>query len=74
MEMILQMTLKYHLIKLQLYNPKTLSNGENVVQLEVTMGSDIKSVSKENVKVICVQRDRFLPVKKCQDLFLIKIQ
>ena len=52
------------------YNPKTLSNGQSVVQLEIAMGSAIKNFTRSIV--VKVDRSRFLPVKKCQDLFLVE--
>jgi UTP--glucose-1-phosphate uridylyltransferase len=52
-----------------IYNPKKLSDGRSIVQLEIAMGSAIKSFKKSGL--INVPRTRFRPVKKCQDLFLI---
>ena len=53
-----------------IYNPKKLSNGKQIIQLEIAMGSAIKSF--KNSTLINVPRNRFRPVKKCQDLFLIQ--
>jgi len=53
-----------------IYNPKKLKDNTPVVQLEIAMGSAIKSF--ENSAIINVPRYRFRPVKKCQDLFLIQ--
>ena len=52
-----------------IYNPKKLSDGTPIVQLEIAMGSAIKSFNKSGL--VSVPRTRFRPVKKCQDLFLI---
>lgn len=52
-----------------IYNPKKLSDGTPIIQLEIAMGSAIKSFKKSGL--ISVPRTRFRPVKKCQDLFLI---
>lgn len=53
-----------------IYNPKKLNDGTPVIQLEIAMGSAIKSF--QNSAIINVPRYRFRPVKKCQDLFLIE--
>ncbi len=53
-----------------IYNPKKLTDGTEIIQLEVAMGSAIKSF--ENSSIIVVNRNRFKPVKKCQDLFLLQ--
>jgi len=52
-----------------IYNAKKLKDGTSVVQLEIAMGSAIKSF--KNSAVINVPRNRFRPVKTCEDLFLI---
>ena len=52
-----------------IYNPKKLSDDTPIIQLEIAMGSAIKSFS--NSGLVSVPRTRFRPVKKCQDLFLI---
>eukprot|EP00128_Syssomonas_multiformis_P005338 Colp12_sorted_trinity150504_noHs@4278 len=51
-------------------NPKTLDNGINVLQLETASGAAIKHF--ENAVGINVPRTRFLPVKSCSDLLLVK--
>ena len=53
-----------------IYNEKKLDNNTPCVQLEIAMGSAIKHY--DNSKIICVNRERFRPVKKCADLFLIQ--
>jgi len=50
-------------------NPKTLDDGNNVLQLETAVGAAMKSF--ENAIGIQVPRSRFLPVKKTSDLLLI---
>ncbi len=45
-------------------NPKTIE-GQEVLQLETAMGSAIRNFNK--VKGIIIPRDRFAPVKKCED-------
>ncbi|WP_061269883.1 UTP--glucose-1-phosphate uridylyltransferase [Leptospira interrogans] len=45
-------------------NPKTIE-GQEVLQLETAMGSAIRNFEK--VKGIIIPRDRFAPVKKCED-------
>lgn len=45
-------------------NPKTI-DGKEVLQLETAMGSAIRNFNK--VKGIIIPRDRFAPVKKCED-------
>lgn len=45
-------------------NPKTIE-GKEVLQLETAMGSAIRNFNK--VKGIIIPRDRFAPVKKCED-------
>ncbi|KAK2707496.1 UTP--glucose-1-phosphate uridylyltransferase-like isoform X2 [Artemia franciscana] len=51
-------------------NPKTLKNGVNVLQLETAVGAAMKSF--DNGIGLNVPRSRFLPVKKTQDLLLVK--
>ena len=41
----------------------------NVIQMETAMGAAISIFN--NSKAICVERNRFVPVKKCQDLLLL---
>ena len=53
-----------------IYNPKKLKDRTEIVQLEIAMGSAIKSFEKS--AIVVVGRDRFKPVKKCQDLFLLQ--
>lgn len=50
-------------------NPKVI-NGVSVIQLETAMGSAIKAF--KDSKAIQVPRDRFLPVKKTDDLLLVQ--
>jgi len=51
-------------------NPKTNDDGQAVVQLETAAGAAIKHF--KNGHGINVPRSRFLPVKSCSDLLLIK--
>ncbi|KAJ3515300.1 hypothetical protein NLJ89_g1847 [Agrocybe chaxingu] len=51
-------------------NSKTLDDGRTVLQLETAAGSAIKHFN--NARGINVPRSRFLPVKNCSDLLLIK--
>lgn len=51
-------------------NPKVTDRGEAVIQLETAAGAAIKHF--ENAHAINVPRSRFLPVKSCSDLLLIK--
>ncbi|KAG5652400.1 hypothetical protein H0H81_005157, partial [Sphagnurus paluster] len=51
-------------------NPKTTDDGQAVVQLETAAGAAIKHF--KNAHGINVPRKRFLPVKSCSDLLLIK--
>ena len=51
-------------------NPKALDNGSPVIQLETAAGAAIKHF--RNAHGINVPRSRFLPVKSCSDLLLIK--
>ncbi len=48
-------------------NPKTIENQE-VIQLETAMGSAIGNFSK--IKGIIIPRERFAPVKKCEDILI----
>lgn len=50
-------------------NPKSLANSLNVIQLETAVGAAMKCF--ENGIGINVPRNRFLPVKKTSDLFLV---
>ncbi|XDD52449.1 UTP--glucose-1-phosphate uridylyltransferase [Leptospira sp. WS92.C1] len=45
-------------------NPKNI-DGKDILQLETAMGSAIRNFSR--VKGIIIPRDRFAPVKKCED-------
>ncbi|TFY83006.1 hypothetical protein EWM64_g1009 [Hericium alpestre] len=51
-------------------NPKQTDDGQAVIQLETAAGAAIKHFS--NAHGINVPRSRFLPVKSCSDLLLIK--
>ncbi|KAF8210417.1 UTP-glucose-1-phosphate uridylyltransferase [Mycena galopus ATCC 62051] len=51
-------------------NPKVTDDGQAVVQLETAAGAAIKHF--KNAHGINVPRKRFLPVKSCSDLLLIK--
>ncbi|KAJ6499165.1 UTP-glucose-1-phosphate uridylyltransferase [Mycena sanguinolenta] len=51
-------------------NPKVTEKGEAVIQLETAAGAAIKHF--KNAHGINVPRPRFLPVKSCSDLLLIK--
>ena len=46
------------------------SNSTDVIQLETAMGSAIECL--KNSTAILVSRERFAPVKKCSDLFLLR--
>lgn len=50
-------------------NPKTLSNGANVIQLETAAGAAISHFA--SAFGINVPRSRFLPVKTTSDLMLV---
>lgn len=51
-------------------NPKVNDDGQAVIQLETAAGAAIKHF--RNAHGINVPRSRFLPVKSCSDLLLIK--
>lgn len=54
-------------------NPKTIKHGSmdlNVLQLETAVGAAIRHF--KNARGVNVPRSRFLPVKTCSDLFLVK--
>jgi len=51
-------------------NRKVTDDGESVIQLETAAGAAIKHF--KNAHVIHVPRSRFLPVRSCSDLLLIK--
>ncbi|KAI0051814.1 UTP-glucose-1-phosphate uridylyltransferase [Auriscalpium vulgare] len=51
-------------------NPKQTDDGQSVIQLETAAGAAIKHF--KNGHGINVPRSRFLPVKSCSDLLLIK--
>ena len=51
-------------------NPKVTEEGASVIQLETAAGAAIKHF--KNAHGINVPRSRFLPVKSCSDLLLIK--
>ncbi|KAI0790628.1 UTP-glucose-1-phosphate uridylyltransferase [Abortiporus biennis] len=51
-------------------NPKVTDDGHSVIQLETAAGAAIKHF--KNAHGINVPRSRFLPVKSCSDLLLIK--
>jgi UTP--glucose-1-phosphate uridylyltransferase len=51
-------------------NPKTTDDGQSILQLETAAGAAIKHF--KNAFGINVPRKRFLPVKSCSDLLLIK--
>lgn len=51
-------------------NPKTTEDGQAVIQLETAAGAAIKHF--RNGHGVNVPRSRFLPVKSCSDLLLIK--
>jgi len=50
-------------------NPKAMGDGQAVIQLETAAGAAIKHFKGHGVNV---PRSRFLPVKSCSDLLLIK--
>lgn len=51
-------------------NSKVIDDGRSVIQLETAAGAAIRHF--RNVRGINVPRSRFLPVKSCSDLLLIK--
>jgi UTP--glucose-1-phosphate uridylyltransferase len=51
-------------------NKKSLDDGQGVIQLETAAGAAIKHF--KGAHGVNVLRDRFLPVKSCSDLLLIK--
>ncbi len=51
-------------------NPKVTEDGVSVIQLETAAGAAIRHF--KNARGINVPRSRFLPVKSCSDLLLIK--
>ncbi|KAF8967892.1 putative UTP-glucose-1-phosphate uridylyltransferase [Flammula alnicola] len=51
-------------------NSKTMEDGRTVLQLETAAGSAIKHF--QNAHGVHVPRSRFLPVKNCSDLLLVK--
>jgi len=51
-------------------NPKITDDGRSIIQLETAAGAAIRHFS--NAGGINVPRSRFLPVKNCSDLLLIK--
>ena len=51
-------------------NPKTTDDGQAIIQLETAAGDAIKHFN--NAHGVNVPRSRFLPVKSCSDLLLIK--
>jgi len=51
-------------------NPKVTEDGQSVIQLETAAGAAIKHF--HNAHGVNVPRSRFLPVKSCSDLLLIK--
>ncbi len=62
--------IKNNQLKLPLiFNEKVVGN-KPIIQFETAIGSAISFVEK--AAVICVSRDRFLPVKKTTDLFLLQ--
>jgi UTP--glucose-1-phosphate uridylyltransferase len=53
-----------------IFNPKKLSDGSSVIQLETAAGAAIQFFQK--AKGINVPRSRFLPVKSTSDLFVVQ--
>jgi len=53
-----------------IFNPKKLSDGSAVIQLEIAAGAAIQFF--KNAKGINVPRSRFLPVKSTSDLFVVQ--
>ncbi|KAH9957928.1 UTP-glucose-1-phosphate uridylyltransferase [Russula dissimulans] len=51
-------------------NPKTMDDGQPVIQLETAAGAAVKHF--KGAHGVNVPRNRFLPVKSCSDLLLIK--
>lgn len=50
-----------------IYNPKVIENGQKIVQLETAICSGIKNFN--NPKLLLVDRNRFLPIKKFENLY-----
>nr|GAT56261.1 UTP-glucose-1-phosphate uridylyltransferase [Mycena chlorophos] len=53
-------------------NPKTTERGESIIQLETAAGAAIKHFPASRAFGINVPRRRFLPVKTCADLLLVR--
>jgi UTP--glucose-1-phosphate uridylyltransferase len=51
-------------------NPKAMDDGQAVIQLETAAGAAVKHF--KGAHGVNVPRNRFLPVKSCSDLLLIK--
>lgn len=51
-------------------NKKKLTTGEEVIQLETAIGAAIRHFNRG--RGLIVPRERFLPVKTCSDLFLLR--
>jgi UTP--glucose-1-phosphate uridylyltransferase len=51
-------------------NPKVMDDGQAVIQLETAAGAAVKHF--KGAHGVNVPRSRFLPVKSCSDLLLIK--
>jgi len=56
-------------LQLPIISNKKEVHNTSVVQLESALGAAIQCF--ENSKLVCVDRDRFLPVKTCNDLLLL---
>ncbi|XP_074042443.1 UDP-glucose pyrophosphorylase isoform X2 [Leptinotarsa decemlineata] len=66
----IERVLREDLLNLEIIiNNKTLSSGQNIIQLETAVGAAMKTF--EGGIGINVPRSRFLPVKKTSDLFLV---
>ncbi|KAF7306169.1 UTP--glucose-1-phosphate uridylyltransferase [Mycena chlorophos] len=53
-------------------NPKTTERGDSIIQLETAAGAAIKHFPASRAFGINVPRRRFLPVKTCADLLLVR--
>lgn len=66
----LEQKLKVHPLDLSLIVNTKVIEGKSIIQIETAMGSAINNF--KNVKAIIIPRDRFSPVKKCEDYLVRK--
>lgn len=57
-------------VSLPIITNKKIINNNPIIQLESAMGAAIRYF--DSSQIICVDRDRFLPIKTCDDLLLLK--